>query len=204
MGFPLILWSLTFLDSPLPMHVWFCWPDPYNVLYYHFWPQKPLNSPDYGPKTTMKGCMIGKMVNCNTFSCITALPALPRLLSQQKFAFQSTSFSCHCGYLDSASPLLLRGFSFCTQMTGCMIGRMVNCNTFSCITALPALPRLLSQQKIAFQSTSFYVIYFPEDCFTCIKVDYGTILYLSIVLCKKYLGLVSWKYIIPCMVPYVL
>ncbi len=56
MGWPLILCSLTFLEPSLPMHVWFCWLDPYNVLYYHFWPQKPLNSPDYGPKTTITGC----------------------------------------------------------------------------------------------------------------------------------------------------
>ena len=93
MGWPLILWSLTFLDPPLPMHVWFCLPNPYNVLYYHFWPQKPFNSPDYGPKATMTGCLIGKMVNCNRFPCITALLALPRHLSQHKFTFQGTSFS---------------------------------------------------------------------------------------------------------------
>ncbi len=122
MGWPLILWSLTFLDPHLPMHVWFCWPNPYYILYYHFWPQKPLNSPDYGPKTTMTGCLIGTMVNCIMLSCITALPALPRMLGHQKFAFQSTSF---------------------------------------------------------------YFIYFPEDCITCIKADYDAIMEQPIVLCKN-------------------
>ncbi len=121
MGWPLILWSITFLDPPLP-GVWFCLPNPYNVLDYHFWPQKPFNSPDYGPKTTMTGCLIGTMVNFNRSSCITALPALPRLLDQQKFAFQRTSF---------------------------------------------------------------HFIYFPKDCITCIKVDYGAIMDLPIVLCKN-------------------